>query len=360
NAIKLLVNAETAYPVMLEEIEAAKDYILFQFYIFRCDETGLRFAQALMKKAREGVSVRFLYDEIGSKIPKKLVKEMKRAGIEVGQFNTTKGPKNRFQINFRNHRKLVLVDGRVAVAGGLNIGDEHLGKNPKYGAWRDTDVRLEGPAVLSFQTAFARDWFWSQGKMIKGNWQGQASESGDSKVLGLHTGPIDDFRTCLLVHLALINAATKRLWIATPYMVLPDTLGDALALAALRGVDVRLIVPSRSDNRVVLLASKVYQRELLVAGVRIFRYDAGFLHQKSMLIDDLVGVVGSANLDYRSMFLNFELSIISNDTVFVSELDTMFAGDFEHSTEIFSKDFEKRRFWPRLVEKCADLFAPIL
>jgi cardiolipin synthase A/B len=360
NRIELLVNAERAYPRMLHEIECAREYILFQFYIFREDTTGLRFAEALMSRARAGVEVNFLYDEIGSTLSRKLLRRFAEAGVKVGQFNATKGPQNRFQINFRNHRKLLLVDGRVAIAGGMNIGDDYLGLDPKRGAWRDTQVRLEGPAVMTLQTAFAKDWFWSQGRLLKTHWEPWCPPDAGAEVLCLHTGPVDDKRTCLHAHLALINRARKRLWIATPYLVLPDSLSDALALASLRGVDLRVMVPSRGDNLLVDLASSVYAAELLSAGVRVFRYEAGFLHQKAMVVDDEVAVVGSANLDYRSMFLNFEISVISTEAAFVSDVDKMLSDDFDRSRELMLKDFEGRSFGRRLLERSADLFAPIL
>jgi len=360
NKVSLLVNAQSAYPSMLEEIERAKDYIFFQFYIFRCDATGRSFVDALVRKARAGVEVCFLYDEIGSKISKSFLRRMQDAGVRVGRFNTTKGPKNRFQVNFRNHRKILIVDGKVAFTGGLNIGDEYRGLDPKIGPWRDTHIRVEGSAVMAIQTSFAKDWYWSQGEMIQGRWKAHSPEGGNATVLALHTGPVDDFRTCLLAHVALINAAQTRLWIATPYLVLPDSLSDALSLAALRGVDVRLLVPSRSDNVLVEFASRVYEQELLTYGVRIFRYDGGFLHQKVMLIDSSLGVVGSVNLDYRSMFLNFELSVMCTDSIFVHEMGQMLGEDFSRSTELFAEHFKKVSFARRLLQRTADLFAPIL
>ncbi len=360
NRIKLIVDAERAYPLMFEEIEGAKKYILFQFYIFREDQTGLRFAEALMAKALAGVEVNFLYDEIGSTISGRLFSRLRNAGVKVAQFNATKGPQNRFQINFRNHRKLLIVDGRVAIAGGMNVGDEYLGLDPEVGAWRDAQVRLEGPAVMALQTAFAKDWFWSQGKLLKAQWDPWCPADAVADVLCLHTGPVDDRRTCLQAHLALINMARKRLWISTPYLVLPDSLSDALALAALRGVDLRIMLPSRGDNLLVNLASSVYQAELLAGGARLFRFDAGFLHQKVMVVDDEVAVVGSANLDYRSMFLNFEISIMSTEATFISELAQMLSEDFDKSSELTLKDFEGRSFGRRLLERSADLFAPIL
>ena len=360
NKISLLVDARNAYPAMFEEISKAKKYILFQFYIFRCDEIGKQFIDALAKKAREGVQVKFLYDEIGSKIPKKLLREMESSGIRVGQFNTTKGFNNRFQVNFRNHRKVIVADGCVAVTGGLNIGQEHLGRNAKLGNWRDTSLRIEGPAAMAIQAAFAKDWFWSQGEMLQDCWEVRCADDGASNVLALHTGPVDDLRTCLHAHVSLINASTRRLWVATPYMVLPDTLNDALCLAALRGVDVRVLVPARSDNPLVHQASKVYEEELLVSGVRMYRYTSGFLHQKAMVIDDLVGVVGSANLDYRSMFLNFEMTVVCSDNAFVGDVASMLEEDFRCSRELSPKDFQNRGFWKRLLERSADLFAPLL
>lgn len=358
NKVKLLVNSEQAFPEMLEAIEEAKNYIIFQFYLVRPDETGMIFLNALMKKAREGVRVTFMNDAIGVNIPKHVLREMENAGVEVGTFNeSTK--RRKLQINFRNHRKIVVVDGEVAFLGGLNIGNEYAGIIKKYGAWRDTNVRIEGPSVIAAQLACAKDWYCIHERLINVDWQIKTA-NGSSQVMVLHTGPADDKHVCLLSYIALINSATKRLWIANAYYVPPESLMDAILLAALRGVDVRVIVPGYSDAKFVMQASKVYQRNLLKHGVKVYRYHKGFLHQKVMLIDDSFTVIGSANLDCRSMFINFEVSMISTDRQLNKDCAKMLFDDFMVSDEVPAHEFENLPLYEKILTRGANLLAPVL
>ncbi len=358
NKIKLLENADEAFPEMLAEIENAKEYIIFQFYVVRGDETGCAFLNALMKKAREGVKVTFMNDAIGVEVPKKIMKRMVDAGIHVGTFNEST-QKGKLQINFRNHRKVVIVDGKVAFIGGMNIGDEYRGLTIQYGPWRDTSVRLEGPAVLAAQISTAKDWYCIHEKPLECKWDIKPVE-GDSTVMVLHSGPADEKHTILLTLISLINTATERLWIANPYYVPPESLMDAILLASLRGVDVRILVPSYSDATFVMLASKVYQKPLLKHGVKVYRYTPGFLHQKVMVVDDQFAVVGSANFDCRSMFINFEVSVITNDKKFIQQTIEMLEKDYSASEQIFLKEFKNIPLTQKIVTRAANLLAPVL
>lgn len=358
NRVKLLVNSEQIFPDMLQEIENAKDYIIFQFYLVRPDETGKTFFDALMKKAREGVRVTFMNDAIGVMIPRAIMKEMEEAGIEIGTFNeSTK--KGKLQINFRNHRKIVVIDGKIAYIGGINIGNEYASLNPKYGPWRDTNVKIEGPSVLAAQLSCAKDWYCIHERPLNASWSIKSTD-GDANVMVLHTGPADDKHTCLLSHIALINSATKRLWIANAYYVPPESLMDAILLASLRGVDVRVLVPGYSDAKFVMLASRVYQKRLLKHGVKVYRYQRGFLHQKVMVVDDSFTVCGSVNFDYRSMFINFEVSVISTDRQLNKETAKMLYDDFATSSEVTLKEFENAPLLEKIVTRGANLLAPVL
>ncbi|MFP5384889.1 MAG: cardiolipin synthase [Bacteriovoracia bacterium] len=358
NRIKLLVDADEAFPEMLEEIEKAREYIIFQFYVVRGDETGCAFLNALIRKAKAGVKVTFMNDAIGVEVPKPLMKRMIDAGIETGTFNESTH-KGKLQINFRNHRKILVIDGRVAFIGGMNIGDEYRGLTIQFGPWRDTSVRLEGPAVIAAQLACAKDWYCIHEKPIKVNWNIHGTKS-DSTVMVLHSGPADEKHTILLSLISLINMATERLWIANPYYVPPESLMDAILLASLRGVDVKILVPSYSDATFVMLASKVYQKPLLKHGVKLYRYTPGFLHQKVMLVDDQFAVVGSANFDCRSMFINFEVSVISNDKNFVTDCAKMLEKDFSVSEEVFLKEFREVPIFQKILTRAANLLAPVL
>lgn len=358
NKIDLLIDGEKTYSAMLRDLENAQDYIIFQFYIFRTDETGKKFANVLMRKAREGVRVNFLYDEIGTEIGDSFLKELRESGINVCHFNSLRG-KGRFQVNFRNHRKILIVDGKSAFVGGLNIGNDYLGLWPELGPWRDTHVRIEGPSVLTCQMTHAKDWYWCKQQDIEANWKIQ-NANGHANILLLPSGPADQKQICLLAHIAMVNSAKDRLWIANPYLVPPESLLDAILLAALRGVDVRFIIPAYSDAKIVMLASEVYVARLLQHGVKVYRYTAGFLHQKVMLVDDLFAVVGSANLDFRSMFINFEVTIVAQEKEFVTSVESMLQADFTKSREISIEEYQNVSLWNKITSRGANLLAPVL
>ncbi|MDJ0842360.1 MAG: phospholipase D-like domain-containing protein, partial [Acidobacteriota bacterium] len=240
NAVELLVDGEATFASILEGIDSAREYILFQFYIVRDDELGRKIQRHLIERAKAGVRVSFLFDEVGShNLPDRYIDELRAAGVAVYDFHTQKGPRNRFQLNFRNHRKVVVVDGKQAWIGGHNVGDEYLGLDPKFGHWRDTHIRFEGPAVLATQLSFAEDWYWAAGKLLDLNWNPQPAEDGNLPILIVPTGPADELETANLMFVHAINSATERIWIASPYFVPDPPVTVALQLASLRGVDVR-------------------------------------------------------------------------------------------------------------------------
>ena len=358
NTIELLIDGEQTYASMFEALEKAEKYILFQFYIFRVDNTGKKFAEVLLKKAGQGVQINFLYDEIGSEIPDSFIEKFQRAGIEICHFNSLSG-KGHFQINFRNHRKILIVDGETAFVGGLNIGDDYLGLWPDIGQWRDSHLKLEGPSVLATQMIHAKDWYWCRQVDLKANWT-MKKTSGEANVLILPSGPADERQACLLAHISMVNSAQERLWIANPYLVPPESLLDAILLASLRGVDVRFLLPSYSDARIIMMASEVYISRLLKHGVKVYRYEAGFLHQKVMLVDDLFAVVGSANFDFRSMFINFEITVIGQEKKFIEDIKNMLIKDFKNSRLISLEEYTNLSLWKKISSRAANLLAPVL
>jgi cardiolipin synthase A/B len=359
NKVTLLIDAECTYASMLQAIEQAEKYIIFQFYTFRADAIGNKFSKILIRKAREGIKVNVLYDEIGSDLPKEFISELTAAGVEVSHFNSLTG-KGKLQINFRNHRKILIIDGNVAYVGGLNIGDEYLGRWKSMGPWRDTHLRLEGPSVVACQLVHAKDWYWCTQKELELDWKIKSPGTGNAKVMVLPSGPADARQKCLLSHVAMINAAQKRLWIANPYFVPPESLMDAILLASLRGVDVRVILPSYCDSWFVMAASKVYIPRLMQHGVKVFRYNAGFSHQKVILIDDMFASVGSANFDFRSMFINFEVTIIVQQAEFQQQIVDMLLADFAQSEQVSCEEFEQMSLWDKILTKGANLLAPVL
>ena len=360
NHVALLIDGEATFDSIIEGIDEAKEYILFQFFIVHDDELGRRVETHMIEKARQGVPVYFLYDEIGSHdLPAAYKAEMQAAGINAFAFNTRKGKGNRFQINFRNHRKVVVADGRVAWIGGHNVGDEYQGKKPKFGHWRDTHVRIEGPVVLEAQLSFVEDWYWATGASPDLNWTPTPSTGRDQRVLIVPSGPADELETATLMFLHAILSAKERIWISSPYFVPDDSIVNALQLAGLRGVDVRILIPDKPDRLLVYLAAYSYFEEAGRTGVRFFRYTDGFLHEKAMLIDDQVATVGTANFDNRSFRLNFEITAIVADPGFAIEVEQMFENDFKNSREMHPRELEDKFIGFKLAVRLARLTSPV-
>ena len=362
NRVELLIDGTNAFPAMFEAIERAKDYVLVQFFIVRDDELGRSFKQLLIRKAQEGVSVYFLYDQMGSrKLPNAFIRECRNAGVRMAAFRSSKMPANPIQINFRNHRKVLVVDGDYSFVGGLNLGDEYLGKGERFGPWRDTHAAIEGPSADALQLIFAEDWHWATGETIEGlEWETRRAKGGNADVLILPSGPADDVETCNLMFVHAIHSAQNRFWIASPYFVPNAEVVSALQVAGLRGVDVRILLPAHPDHRMVYLASFYFIKLTGARGVRFYRYDDGFMHQKAFLIDDFAVGIGTANLDNRSFRLNFEITMLSVNYELAKEVEAMFENDFARSRQVSPEDIDKRSLLFKLGAAGARLLSPIL
>ena len=278
----------------------------------------------------------------------------------MAPFGSTRGSGNRFQLNFRNHRKIVVVDGVEGWIGGHNVGDEYLGRDPEIGPWRDTHLRVAGPAALGLQVSFLEDWSWATGQSLFPRLAWQPELRGESAVLVVPSGPADRLETASLLYQQAIQAARQRVWIASPYFVPDDGVLSSLHLAALRGVDVRLLVPDRSDNRIVDAAAWGFFGPLLGSGIAIHRYQGGFLHSKHLVIDDRLTGVGTANLDNRSLRLNFEVAAVVADEALAAEAAAMFERDLARSRPMTIEEVRARSYSRRLFTRAALLFSPIL
>ena len=365
NSVQLLVDGEATYASLREGIEEAKSYILFQFYIIRTDESGSQFKQQLIRKSEQGVDVYVLYDELGSSdLSAAWISDFREAGIHMLSFNTRQGPQNRFQLNFRNHRKIVVVDGESSWVGGLNIGDDYLGLDKKLTPWRDTHLRINGPAALMSQAVFMSDWHWASRDLIGGlSWQPKVAPGVDgtgTDVLVLQSGPADEYETASLFFTNALNLARQRIWIATPYFIPDEATMAALRLALLKGIDVRIITPELNDNWFVRHAANVYLNDLAKMGARVFFFQEGFMHQKVMLIDDRYSLVGTVNFDNRSFRLNFEITATVADREFAAEIETMLLGDLSASIEAKGRYLEELSLWERFKAKGSALLAPVL
>ncbi|MDH3734744.1 MAG: cardiolipin synthase [Gemmatimonadota bacterium] len=361
NHTELLVNGEETFDAIFDLIDSAERYLLSQFFIVNDDELGRKYKERLIARAREGVDVYFLYDEIGSrKMTRRYLADLRAAGVHVTGINTTRGFTNRFQVNFRNHRKIVLADAKAAIVGGLNVGDEYMDLDRKLTPWRDTAILLEGPEVLACQLTFVEDWHWATGEVPRLSWEPRASTKSDRVAFVLPSGPADEFETCSLFFRHAANTAKRRLWIATPYFVPDEGTIGALELAAMRGVDVRILMPGLPDKPFIKLAGLSYVAEMARAGVKMFEYGDGFMHQKVMLLDDNVCSIGTANFDNRSFRLNFEISIVTADEGFAAEVEQMLLADLEKSTLIDAADVASRPIPFKVGSRVARLFSPIL
>jgi len=361
NRVDLLVNGETTFDSILAGIASAERYVLVQFYMFHDDGLGNRMKAAMIERARAGKDVYMLYDEVGSKgLPKRYLEELREAGVKVSSFRPTQGAGNRFQLNFRNHRKMVVVDGVTGWVGGHNVGDEYLGLDPGFTPWRDTHVRIDGPAALQLQATILGDWFWATRTIPEWNWVPAAEPEGDVRVVIVPSAPSQRLETAGLLFTTSLHAAKRRIWLSAPYFVPDQAVLKALQLAALRGVDVRVITTGKGDSLPVYLAAFHYMELLRGLGIKFYAYKPGFLHEKVMLVDDDVSTVGTANFDNRSFRLNFEVTSVIVDRDFARQMESMFEQDFAHAEPIDPDSFGDKSFWWRLSVRLSRLAAPVL
>jgi cardiolipin synthase len=361
NRAELLINGDATFASILDGVAKAEHYVLFQFYMIHDDMIGRKVQEALIERARAGVRVYVLYDEVGSHgLPDSYVEKLRAAGVKVSSFKPTQGAGNRFQLNFRNHRKMVVVDGITGWVGGHNVGDEYMGRDPDFSPWRDTHVRLDGPVAIQMQAVILGDWYWATRELPELNWQPRAAEGSNVKAMMVPFAPSSKFETAGLFFVTALNSARKRIWLSAPYFVPDEAILKGLQLAALRGVDVRIITTGKPDSWPVYLAAFSYIHLLRDVGIKFYSYQPGFLHEKVMLVDDDFSTVGTPNFDNRSFRLNFEVTSLIVDKTFASEMETMFEQDFAHAAPIDADALEKKPFWWRLAVNLSRLAAPVL
>jgi len=367
NAVVMLVDGEATYQAMRAAISSARDHIHVEFYIIQPDDAGQQLLELLVEKQRAGVTVRVLCDALGSlRLPGDFWDPLIAVGGQAGFFGPIRlAPivRRRDHVNFRNHRKIIVVDGRIGLTGGINIGREYLGLDPQIGAWRDTHVRLEGPVVLGLQQTFMEDWLHATGELlddVRFFPDPPTPSVGQATAQVVASGPDRPWAVIHQLHFMACAAAEKRIWATSPYFVPDRVIQTALVTAALRGVDVRLLVPRRSDSRLVDWASRYYFGELLDAGVRIFEYDKGFLHAKSFVVDEWLAAIGSANMDIRSFQLNYELSAFVYDDDFARACAAQYAVDLTSATEVPRQWLATLPYGKRLLYAFAGLLSPLL
>jgi len=368
NKVKLLINGENKFPEVLKAIEEAKEHIHLEYYIFKDDAIGCALEKALLKKAKEGVKIRFIYDDYGSSsIRKTLSNRLRDAGVEAYPFYKIKLIAFANRLNYRNHRKIIVIDGKIGFVGGINVSDNYVNNtadtNRVY--WRDTHFRIEGPAVNYLQYIFMTDWnSCSEQNMILNKELYNSFDAfthTDNKLVQIAaSGPDSDSPTILYSLLQAVYLAKEEILITTPYFIPGESLLDALNIAAMSGLSVKILVPYKSDSLLVNAASRAYYREILNAGVEVYRYKKGFVHAKTMVTDKKIAIVGTANMDKRSFELNFEVNAIVYDKEIAQELRNAFHEDLKDAEKINDTAWKNRVWYEKLTDKIAKLLSPML
>ena len=360
---KVLTNGEETFHHILEQLNRARHHIHIEYYIVRDDRIGQEIKEVLINKAAQGVEVRFLYDAVGSwKLSKKYINELKNAGIETVCFGPVKLPFLNNKFNFRNHRKIIVIDGMIGFVGGLNIGDEYLGRNQTYGFWRDTHLMLRGEAVRSLQLIFLQDWYYmtNHSFLTAEYLSPQIDEKNHGGVQLIAGGPDNEWSVIKNIFFSMITSAKESVWIASPYFIPDEDIFSAIKVAALSGIDVRLLVPNRPDKRIVFHASRSYFPELLEAGVKVYEYERGFMHSKIVIVDHELASIGTSNMDMRSFHLNFEVNAFLFRTKSTQKLVAEYINDLEYAKKLELISFRKRHIGLRLIESTARLLSPLL
>ena len=360
---KVLTNGEETFYDILGALKKATHHIHLEYYIVRSDDLGHQIKDLLIEKAKQGVKVRFLYDAVGSwQLSKKFIHELSDAGIQMQAFGPVKLPFLNSKFNFRNHRKIIVIDGTVGFVGGLNIGDEYLGKVVSFGFWRDTHLMITGEAVRTLQLIFLQDWYYmtNDSLLTVEYLSPQLEENIHGGVQLISGGPDNELSVIKNIFFSMITSARKSVWIATPYFIPDEDIFSAIKIAALSGIDVRILVPQRPDKRIVFHASRSYFPELLEAGVKIYEYKKGFMHSKLIIVDDELASIGTSNMDMRSFHLNFEVNAFLYRTRSTQKLVDEYLKDLQESIQIESITFNKRHLGLRLLESTSRLLSPLL
>jgi len=363
NEIVIYTDGERKFQELFNSIENAKDHIHMEYYIIRNDDLGNKLLNLLSKKAKEGVEVRLLYDSVGGRqISKDKIDKLKNSGVKVAVFFSSTIPFVNFKINYRNHRKIVVIDGIVGFVGGFNVGNEYMGLNNKIGYWRDTHLKISGDAVIDLQTRFFLDWSHAskQELMFLPKYFPDNRIQGKVGIQIISSGPDKSDEVIKSNYVKMINSAKKSILIQTPYFIPDASVFEAIKIAAASGVDVRIMIPCKPDHPFVYWATYWYCGGLLKYGVKVYIYEYGFLHAKTLVIDGTVASVGTANFDVRSFKLNFECNAIIYDTKTSQMLYDIFTDDLNYSMELTRELYLERGILIRFKESVCRLLAPLL
>ncbi len=361
NQVEIFTDGKSKFDSLLQCIEQAQNHIHLEYFIFEDDQVGTRIADALIRKAHQGVKVRVMYDDVGCwRVKTSFFRRMRQAGIEVHPFLKVYFPVFSHRVNYRNHRKIAIIDGTIGFIGGMNIADRYL-HGLSWGVFRDTSIRIQGMSVQGLQTVFLMDWCFVTGEQITDpSYFPLQEEQGHSQVQIVTSQPVGRWREVMLGYLHAIANARRYIYIQTPYFMPTEQVLTALQTAALSGVDVRIMLPWKGDIRVVQMCSRSFLRDVMEAGVKVLFYQPGFLHAKTMVIDDTISSVGSTNMDFRSFEYNFEVNAFMYDADTAIRLRHIFEADEAHCAYISSQRWARRSWWRKVEESILRLFAPLM
>lgn len=361
NDVKLFTSGKDKFGHLFADIERAKKHIHIEYYVLEDDELGKKLQQTLIRKAEEGVEIRIIYDSFGSrKTKKKYFEDFRKAGIEAEPFLKLSLPSLTARLNYRTHRKIIVIDGQIGYLGGMNIADRYL-HGFSWGPWRDTHARIEGKGVQGLQSVFLIDWYFvSQTLITSRNYFPMLENFGECAMQIVNSGPLSEENEISHGIMQAIYGAKKSIFLQTPYFLPPDAMIDALQAAAIRGVDVRIMISKRSDVALVQAASGSFIKDMLRTGVKVYQYEKGFLHSKMMLFDDSLTLIGSANFDTRSFEQNFEVEAFIYDDELAAVANDIFVEDQRYAEALSLKEWSKRPRVKRFVESLIRLFAPLL
>lgn len=361
SSVRFFANGKEKFDVLFDLVRNAKSYIHIQYYIFMDDKLGTELANLLIQKAEEGIEVRLIYDDVGAwKVKRAFFRKMEEHGIQVESFLRVKFRWLTSRVNYRNHRKLVVVDGIVGMMGGMNVADRYL-EGISVGTWRDCHIMIEGLAVAGLQNSFLVDWYSSRGEILpREKYYPKLHPTGDNFIQFATSGPVGQIKTIHAGILHAINTSEKSVLIQTPYFIPTDALMLAMQMAALRGVEVKLMLPRRSDTTFVHGASLSFLADVLDVGVEVYFYEIGFLHSKLLVIDDDLTITGSANMDIRSFEHNFEINAFIYNRETCTKAKEIFYKDMENCTLLDSQEWDKRGKTEKFKESVLRLFSPLL
>ena len=362
NRVKILNNGDTTFKSIISELTRAKHHIHLEFYIIDDDTIGNTIREILIAKAHEGIRVRMIYDDVGCwKLGKKFLDSLRNAGVELYPFMRVRIPFLANRINYRNHRKIIVVDGRVGFVGGINIADRYISGNEDIPFWRDTHLKVEGEAANSLQVVFLTDWFFVSGQVINDRPCFPKTKINNTQLVQITaSGPDSDWSSIMQAYFYAISTAVEYIYIANPYFIPNESILTALKTVALSGIDVRIIIPGKADSFLAYNGTMSYVEELLETGIRIFYYQKGFIHSKLLIVDDVFASVGTANMDIRSFDDNFEVNALIYDEELCIELKSYFLEDQSNCIEADLELHKNRNFKRKFIESFARIFSPLL